>query len=90
MKHMGEVGIRRLKQNASAVVAEVAAGETVTVTDRNRPVARLVPIASTPLGRLLQSGQARPAKERITDLCAPDPGPSLSDALVAQREDQRY
>ena len=40
MKHMSEVGIRALKQNASAVVAEAASGETVTITDRGRPVAR--------------------------------------------------
>ncbi|NOX31973.1 MAG: type II toxin-antitoxin system prevent-host-death family antitoxin, partial [Actinobacteria bacterium] len=37
MKHTSEVGIRALKQNASAVVAEAAAGETVTITDRGRP-----------------------------------------------------
>ena len=34
MKHTTEVGIRALKQNASAVVAEAAAGETVIITDR--------------------------------------------------------
>ncbi len=87
---MGEVGIRALKQNASAVVAEAAAGETVTITDRNRPVAQLTPIASAPLQRLLQSGQARPAKAPMADLGAPEPGPSLSEALAAQRDEQRY
>lgn len=90
MKHMRVVGIRALKQNASAVVAEAAAGETVTITDRNRPVAQLTPLASTPLQRLLQSGQARSAKARIADVDAPELGPSLSDALAAERDDQRY
>lgn len=33
-----------LKQNASQVVARAAAGEVVTVTDRRRPVAQLVPV----------------------------------------------
>ncbi|MGH8923614.1 MAG: type II toxin-antitoxin system prevent-host-death family antitoxin [Acidimicrobiia bacterium] len=33
---MTKVGIRALKQNASAVVAEVVAGEVVTITDRGR------------------------------------------------------
>ncbi|MFN2486319.1 MAG: type II toxin-antitoxin system Phd/YefM family antitoxin [Acidimicrobiia bacterium] len=37
---MSVVGIRALKQNASAVVAEAASGELVTITDRGRPVAR--------------------------------------------------
>lgn len=41
---MSEVGIRALKQNASAVVAEAAAGETVTITDRGRPVAQTTAI----------------------------------------------
>ncbi len=90
MKHMSEVGIRALKQNASAVVAVAAAGEAVTITDRQRPVAQLVPIGSTPLQRLVQSGQARPAKSRIADLGVPPPGPSLSSALAAQRDEQRY
>ena len=43
---MSEVGIRALKQNASAVVAEAAAGETVTITDRGRPVAQMAAILS--------------------------------------------
>jgi prevent-host-death family protein len=46
---MTEEGIRALKQNASQVVARVAAGEIVTITDRGRPVALLSPI---PVGRL--------------------------------------
>lgn len=41
MKHMSEVGIRALKQNASTVVAEAAGGETVIITDRGRPPPRL-------------------------------------------------
>jgi len=32
MEHMSEVGIRALKQNASAVVSEAAGGETITIT----------------------------------------------------------
>src|ERR1039458_4072524 len=39
-----EVGIRELKAQASAVVRRAAAGEVITITDRGRPVARLVPI----------------------------------------------
>jgi len=38
------VGIRELKQNASAVVARAARGEALIVTDRGRPVARLLPL----------------------------------------------
>ncbi|NBO67964.1 MAG: type II toxin-antitoxin system prevent-host-death family antitoxin [Actinobacteria bacterium] len=37
---MREVGIRALKQNASEVIADVALGETIVVTDRGRQVAQ--------------------------------------------------
>jgi len=64
-KHMFEVGIRALKQNASAVVvAEAAAGETVTITDRGRPVARMSVIPRSRLLALIEEGHARPARGR--------------------------
>lgn len=90
MKHMSEVGIRALKQNASAVVAEAAAGETVTITDRGRPVALLTPIPSSRLEALIDSGRARPARRDISELSAPTPGPGLSEELGRARGSERY
>lgn len=87
---MTEVGIRALKQNASAVVAQATAGETLTITDRGRPVALLTPIPSSPLQTLLAAGQVRPARRSITDLAHPEPGVSLSAELAAQRDAERY
>ncbi len=87
---MSEVGIRALKQNASAVVARAATGETVTVTDRGRPVAQITAIPSSRLRRLLDSGHARPARQGIKDLAAPEPGPNLTKELKAMREAERY
>ena len=46
MTYMGSVGVRALQQHASEVVPRAAAGEIVEITDRGRPVARLVPTAS--------------------------------------------
>jgi prevent-host-death family protein len=43
------VGIRELKNEASAIMRRVRRGEVVTITDRNRPVAVLVPLAPAPL-----------------------------------------
>lgn len=37
--------IRELKAKLSGLIRKVEAGETVTVSVRNRPVARIVPIA---------------------------------------------
>lgn len=90
LKHMVEVGIRALKQNASAVVAEAASGETVTITDRGRPVAQMTAIPASPLQRLLQAGAARPARLCMSELPPPKEGPSLSDELAAMRTDERY
>ena len=40
------IGIRDLKSHLSEYVARAAGGEEIVVTDRNRPVARLVPFAA--------------------------------------------
>ena len=85
-----EVGIRALKQNASAVVAEAAAGNVVTITDHGRPVARLTPIPESTMKGLASSGHARPPRRRLRDLPAPKKGPPLSVALAEQRDAERY
>ncbi len=41
------VGIRELKANLSDYLTRAAAGEEVIVTDRNRPVARLIAYSAT-------------------------------------------
>lgn len=41
---MTTIGVRELRQAASTHLRAVAAGETITITDRGTPVARLVPI----------------------------------------------
>ena len=87
---MSEVGIRALKQNASAVVAEAAAGATVTITDRGRPVAQMTSIPTSRLQALLDAGRARGARRRLTELSPPTAGPSLSKELRSMRDDERY
>lgn len=87
---MSEVGIRALKQNASAVVAEAAAGETVTITDRGRPVAQMTSIPKSRLQALIDAGHARLPRRRLSDLSAPTAGPSLTAELRSMREDERY
>lgn len=85
-----EVGIRALKQNASAVVAKAAAGEVITITDHGRPVAQLVPLATTPRAGLVAAGHARPATRSLRDLPRPVKGPALSPVLQEMRESERY
>jgi prevent-host-death family protein len=84
------VGIRELKQNASRVVARVAAGEVLTVTDRGRAVARLVPLNESRRDQLIGEGRLTPATGSLVDL--PDPLPpgrtDMSKSLIADREDR--
>ncbi len=90
---MTTVGIRELRQNASAVLRRVVAGETVEVTDRGHPIARIVPLhAERTLDQLVAEGRA---SEPHGDLLALEPvaaakgEPRLSDVLTAVRADER-
>lgn len=87
---MAEVGIRALKQNASAVVATASAGESVTITNRGRPVAQLTPIPASRLQQLIAAGSVRPARLDIRALAHPKAGPALSAELAAMRDLERY
>lgn len=91
---MRTAGIRELKQNASAVVAEVAAGETVTITDRGRPVARMVPIGEGSLSELVEAGRARPARRKLSELGPPSRrsagAAELSRLVEELRSDERW
>lgn len=84
------VGIRELKQNASAVVATAAKGETLTITDRGRPVAQLSPLASGRLETLIAAGSARPPRRALGDLPPPVTTSGLSETLRSLRDEERY
>jgi antitoxin (DNA-binding transcriptional repressor) of toxin-antitoxin stability system len=52
------IGLRELNQNPSRAVARVRAGVTLVVTDRGRPILRMVPEIESPgvLTRLVAEG----------------------------------
>jgi prevent-host-death family protein len=41
-----EVGVRELKAHLSELLGRAGAGESIVITDRGRPVARLVPFTA--------------------------------------------
>lgn len=90
---MSEVGIRALKQNASKVVAQVVAGEVVTITDRGRPVAQMAPPSASRLEALVAAGRARPARSRLAEIPPPKRlgrgGSALSEELERMRRADR-
>jgi prevent-host-death family protein len=91
---MRRIGIRELRQNASEYVRAAEAGETIEVTDRGQPVARLSPLpkGESILDRLIAEGKATPAVGDIRDLgppAPPTPGARpLSEIVDEMREDK--
>ncbi|WP_285628059.1 type II toxin-antitoxin system prevent-host-death family antitoxin [Kineosporia sp. NBRC 101677] len=57
---MQRIGVRELNQNTSQILARVSGGESLEITDRGRPIARLVPVTEdqSTLARLVASGKA--------------------------------
>ena len=84
--------MRELRQNASQYLAQVAASrEPIEITDRGRPVARLVPISEDEWANMIASGEITPASSDI-DLADIEPAPGdvdLSGALAELREQER-
>lgn len=90
---MARAGIRELRQNASALIRRVIAGETIEVTERGRPVARIVPLhGRSVLDQMVAEGRATPAHGDLLDV-RPLPSLSgkrpLSDVLAELRNDER-
>lgn len=94
---MNQVGVRELRQNASALLRRVQAGETLEVTDRGRPVARLVPVKLMgPMDQLIAEGRATAARYSLEESLRrfpPVPRPPgtrpASEILAEMREDER-
>jgi len=92
---MRTVNIADLKNNLSAYLERVRAGEELLVKDRNRPVAKLVPLMSgdDPEGEemeMVAAGLIRLPDEELPDSFwkMPAPGVSLVDAVGAVRAER--
>jgi prevent-host-death family protein len=93
MCYVERVGVRELRQNATAVLRRVAAGEVIEVTDRGRAVARIVPLhEASRLEQLVAEGRASGATGDLLDV-KPSPRvagkPLLSKILADMRADER-
>jgi prevent-host-death family protein len=91
---METIGLRELNQNPSRAVARVRAGASILVTDRGRPVLRMVPEIEDPstLARMVSEGTVRaPADRGMPDLVPElaEGVASVSDLVVADRDRER-
>lgn len=90
---MIKAGIRELRQNASVLIRRVIEGETIEVTERGRPVTRIVPLhGRSVLDQVVAEGRATPARGDLLEL-KPFPPVSgkrpLLDVLADLRSDER-
>ncbi len=99
---MKVASITEAKNQLSALLDQVRSGETVVITDRDRPVARLEPVGADdqtdPEGRLAhleRRGIIRRASVKPSELLLQKPPPTANDgasiltALLAERDEAR-
>jgi prevent-host-death family protein len=98
---MKTASVSEAKAKLSALLDVVSAGETVTITDRGRAVARLVPAVGSDAGddeariaRLERAGLIRRPEEKL-DVDAyfsrplPDLGGGVVELLIEERRESR-
>jgi prevent-host-death family protein len=78
---MSEVRIADLKARLSEHLRSVRNGGTVTVLDRDTPVARIVPYTAQPL-------EVRKARRRLRDLKLPAKPAKRTDSVALLLEDR--
>jgi prevent-host-death family protein len=89
------VGVRELRQNLSVYLERVKAGETLEVTERGEPVARLGPRAPRPgsiIDQMIADGRITPATLRPRDIPPPQPNldpaqKTLTEILLEMRDE---
>ena len=79
---MSDVRIADLKARLSEHLRSVRNGGTLTVLDRDTPVARIVPYAAQPL-------EIRKAQRRVRDLKLPPKPARRTDSVAVLLEDRR-
>lgn len=88
---MEVIGIRELRQYASRYLARVAAGESLQITDRGRPVAKLVPPTPDSWEEMLATSRVLAPEDDgdLSDEPPRDVGVAASAHLAALRRDER-
>jgi prevent-host-death family protein len=79
---MSRIGIAELKARLSEYLRSVRNGGTLTVLDRDTPIARIVPYAKQPL-------EVRKATRRVRDVKLPRKPSKRTDSLAVLVEDRR-
>ena len=91
MLNMQTIGMRQLRLELPRLIERVRNGETIEITERGVPVARLVPLPGrqTILDRMIADGRVRPAIRPFHTIPPPLKAPfSLSAEIIRMREEE--
>lgn len=72
---MKRCGVRELRQNASALLREVADGQSIEITSNGHPIAQLIPATPDPWTALIASREIAPARREPTAILDRPPQP---------------
>ena len=92
---MDTVGVRELRQNASALLKRVQEGESFQITDHGRPIAQLVPNPDGEWDSLVASGWLTPPETDVpyedsgVTVSIPDGEPTPLEILIEMRDEER-
>lgn len=90
---MEQIPIRVLNQDTASVIERVQHGETLEITNRGKPVARLVPIGGSELDDLIAAGRVIPAtingpwQAPVGDI---EPGADAGALVRELRDEERW
>ena len=94
---VNQIGVRELNQQTSRIIERVRRGETLEITDRGQPVARLVPATPAPtselLERLVREGRVVPPSDSGPITMPPvlgDPSIDVAAKLAESRDEERW
>ncbi|HEX5203887.1 type II toxin-antitoxin system Phd/YefM family antitoxin [Paractinoplanes rhizophilus] len=90
---MDRIPIRSLNQDTAGVLARVERGESVEITNRGRPIARIVPVGVDPLDELVSTGTLTPPTITLPFAMptgAPQAGQDAGDLISALRDEERW
>ncbi len=99
---MKQATISYTKNHLSALLEQVKRGETITILDRTKPVARMVPIESSgdadwdrKMDEMEQRGITKQDRAATLEWLLREPPPkpksgfSITDAVIQEREESR-
>ena len=87
---MKAVGIAELKSKLSAYLKDVEGGESITVLDRRRPVARIVPYVARGTGLTVRPRRRKPGSLHSVTLPPPlELGTDAVAVLLEERQAER-